>query len=599
MAFTNVAFVATAPIASLADPSERSLASGENIEAGKLGIIFLVTDNLETTDGATTTHAAITDTSGNTWTKLGEHTSTDGASNDGCTVSLWISEIATALTGGVGVAITFDFSADPGNDGVAIIWKCDYTGTPTLDTVVHAIDANSAVVSGRTSREYMAIGTHGAEGESLTYTEDADYTSIAIDRSTGGGANAVNIYGFAGSRIATLTGDTYGPTPPESLNRVTSLWFLFDDSTGPQSLTGNLFTKAPSFFTGTVTPGAVSLAGSLFTKAPTFFQGSIAQALNGVLFQKAPTFNVGTVTSTYALTGTLFTKAPTFPTGTMVQDQILTGSLFTKAPTFFQGSIAQALNGVLFTKAPTFFTGVLTVPTLVSGVLFQKAPTFPQGAVTTLTALTGTLFQKAPTFFTGTVTPGGVTLTGSLFTKAPTFLAGVLNQQGGPTLLGGTLFQKAPTFPTGTITTGAVSVTGVLFQKAPTFFVGMVGHQLNGVLFQKAPTFFVGELIPDQALTGVLFVKAPTFPQGVVANAGSLLGVLFVKAPTFFVGTLAQVGGSFWRPNPAGYTLNPVAYTANPAAYDPVLAGDLPPWAIEIDGVVFVKAPLFPVGTVS
>lgn len=277
-----------------------------------------------------------------------------------------------------------------------------------------------------------------------------------------------------------------------------------------------------------------NLTGSLFTKAPTFFTGLITsiRALTGSLFVKAPIFFTGTVTATRALTGVLFAKAPTFPTGVVTPGvRNLTGTLFTKAPTFPTGAVSLAAG-----------------PQTLNGVLFAKAPTFPTGTVTATYALTGVLFTKAPTFPQGTVTTGAVTLTGTLFTKTPTF-------------------------PQGAVTIGAVSLTGVLFQKAPTFPTGAV-------------------TTGTATLTGSLFVKAPTFFTGTIGQAGTLFGNLYVNTSLFFNGTMGQLGGSFWRPNPVAYTLAPVGYT-------PIGPGDVPPWGIDIEGVVFVKAPTFPVGTVT
>lgn len=316
--------------------------------------------------------------------------------------------------------------------------------------------------------------------------------------------------------------------------------------------------------------------------------------LAGDLFQKAPTFNVGTVTSTYALSGTLFTKAPTFNVGTLTSVYNLAGVLYQNTPSFPTGAVAATYNlaGVLFQKAPTFPTGTVAATYNVAGILFTKAPTFPQGSVTSVRDLAGVLFVKAPTF-----------------------PAGVVGQEGGPQLLGGTLFQKAPTFPQGTVTAGTVNVSGVLFQKTPLFNTGTVSasYALTGTLFQNTPTFPVGSLIQQQFLTGTPFQKAPTFPQGLVALAGSLDGVLYQNTPLFFTGTMTQTGGSFWRPDPLGYTQNPVGYTRSPVAftrnpiaytldgvaYTKVGPGDVPPWAIDIFGELFQKAPTFPVGTVS
>jgi hypothetical protein len=139
-----------------------------------------------------------------------------------------------------------------------------------------------------------------------------------------------------------------------------------------------------------------------------------------------------------------------------------------------------------------------------------------------------------------------------------------------------------------------VSLDGVLFSSTPTFPTGTVSatFTLNGAEFTSTPVFPQGAILGSQLLDGVLFANAPVFFVGTVGVQGSLDGVLFTSSPTFFVGTLTQSGGSFWRPNP-------VAYTLNPAAYDPVLRNEVPPWAIEIHGSVFTKAPTFPVGVIS
>lgn len=227
-----------------------------------------------------------------------------------------------------------------------------------------------------------------------------------------------------------------------------------------------------------------ALTGSLFTKAPTFFTGAVTATYNltGILFTKAPTFFIGTVTATRTLTGVLFTKAPTFPTGVLTATFSLTGSLFVKAPTFFTGTVtsgAVTLNGVLFTKAPTFPQGAITTgPVALTGVLFTKAPTFPTGAVTTTVTLTGVLFTKAPTFPTGTIGQAG-TLFGNLYINTPLFFTGTMGQFGGsfwrPNPAGYTLNPVAfvrvgpndlPPWP--------IEIHGNTFTKAPSFPVGAV-----------------------------------------------------------------------------------------------------------------------------
>jgi hypothetical protein len=135
------------------------------------------------------------------------------------------------------------------------------------------------------------------------------------------------------------------------------------------------------------------------------------QQLDGSLFTKAPTFPTGTLSSTFTLSGTTFTKAPTFPQGILSSIFTLTGTTFTKAPTFPQGALQQAggsqqLDGATFTKAPTFPQGTFTSIFTLAGTTFQKTPTFPSGGLGGTVTLPGGTFILAPTFPTGSLGAG-------------------------------------------------------------------------------------------------------------------------------------------------------------------------------------------------
>lgn len=299
-----------------------------------------------------------------------------------------------------------------------------------------------------------------------------------------------SINGVSAQGVTSLEKDTAGATTMRldwstSQARVVHVAVAFAPA-GGTSLSGVLFAKAPSFFTGTVTPGAVGLAGILFAKAPTFPQGAVG--------------------SVYALAGTLFQSTPTFFTGAAAPGAVtLTGTLFTKAPTFFSGAVGaaggtQALTGTLFQKAPTFPAGTVTTTYDLTGSLFQKAPTFPQGAVTATYALTGTTMTVTPTFGAGAVSSGGFVLTG-------------------------TLFQNTPVFPQGAVAAGAVQLAGQVFQVAAVFGGGDVTatYPLDGVLFQHSPTFPQGVVAAGGVtIAGSLFSHAPTFPQGTVTGGLSI-----------------------------------------------------------------------------
>lgn len=558
------------------------------LTVGKVIFVSCVSDNLTTVEGPSTYHL-VTDTDGHTWTRVFERTDTAGAAADGSTTSLWVTKVTTEI--GTGDSITNTYQGGNNEAGLITIVEVTVGAGQTVNwqTPAHthvdtlANDEISAVLSGLTSREYLFFGLLGGEGNDQAKTPIANYTEHFDIRTGPSGLAEVSIH--VATRILTGTGDTWTSFSVSLDNIVQSLVAFYEVAEGggsPQGLTGTLFTKAPTFNTGAITS---------------------VRNLAGVLFTKAPTFSTGTITATRTLTGVLFQKAPTFFAGAFdAGPAFLTGTLFTKAPTFFVGGIieSQALAGVLFQKAPTFSQGAVTVGAApLDGVLYQNTPLFSQGSLTSLADLDGVLFQNTPVFFAGTVTPGEVEVTGVLFENTPVFNAGVLFQQGGPQPLGGDLYVNTPTFPQGSITTGAVDLAGVLFQQAPTFFAGAIGFNLSGVLYQNSPVFPQGDVVGAQLLDGVLFQSTPVFPAGSIGVAGAIDGVLYQNTPVFFTGSLGQVGGSFWRPNPAGYTLNPVAFVVNGAAYDPVLRDELPPWAIEVHGELFEKAPTFLVGALS
>ena len=403
-----------------------------------------------------------------------------------------------------------------------------------------------------------------------------------------------------------------------------------------QNLTGTLFTSAPSFPTGTVSPGAVALTGTLFTSAPTFPTGVVSQVggtqnLTGALFTSAPTFFTGAVASTYALTGTLFTSAPTFFTGTVTPGAV-------------------ALTGTLFSNTPTFNVGAVTNdsgPQTLTGALFTKAPTFNVGAVTSTYALAGSLFAKAPTFFAGSLQyytnllvvelddgdPPPVDtdhwLRGNVRATAGTGWVRLRLYQGA-TLIAGFEFEPTGSFVTyeyelleaeaATITdyddlqihvdVKAVThpftvevdwvelerpvavgqtLTGALFQNTPTFFAGTVStaYSLTGTLFTDAPTFFAGTVTPGSVnLAGSLFTKAPTFFTGAITvGAVNLTGVLFQETPTFFTGTVSS----------GAFALTGVLFTKAPTFPQ----GTVTPGAVALTGVLFQSTPTFPTGAVT
>lgn len=152
-----------------------------------------------------------------------------------------------------------------------------------------------------------------------------------------------------------------------------------------QNISGSLFTDTPTFFSATITRGAVAIAGALFTAAQTFFGGRIANLIRGSLLTNAQTFFAGSVTvGVRVISGALFTAPVTFFSGVVSGGAAaIIGSLFTNTPTFFAGKITSHISGTLFTNTPQFFAGAVSLEqTLITGSLFTNQPVFFGGEVT-------------------------------------------------------------------------------------------------------------------------------------------------------------------------------------------------------------------------
>lgn len=183
---------------------------------------------------------------------------------------------------------------------------------------------------------------------------------------------------------------------------------LREDAT--QTITPGLFTDGDTFYSATVTPGAVSLTATLYENAQTFYAATVsasggAQTLTqDTRFDNTVTFYAATVTpGTVTLTATRYDNAQTF-------------SVHTVTP----GAVT--LTATRFDNAQTF-----------------HAPTVSQSAVT----LSATRLDNTATFYAPTVTPGAVALTANRADNANTFYAPTVS---GQQIIAPGLFANAQTF---------------------------------------------------------------------------------------------------------------------------------------------------------
>lgn len=183
------------------------------IAAGSVLIVVIQADNIAASTGDTTSHS-VTDTQGNTYTRVKEYTFSDaGVALDGVTSSIFYSILTTQLT--TGDTVTLTVSA---NVTSKIISLAEFTiaggSTLSVPTTV-GVSRNElasggtdldAVFSGLSSSEYLIVSSAALETAAVsTWANDSDYTTLYDQASA---ASGFTIWGSSQYRIATLTGDT-------------------------------------------------------------------------------------------------------------------------------------------------------------------------------------------------------------------------------------------------------------------------------------------------------------------------------------------------------------------------------------------------------
>lgn len=183
------------------------------------GLLIVVSENADTTDGETNLHTSVTGGTG-AWTKLGEHTNSNGVAGSGVTTSLWLFEAtgsvptATDLTVNFGSAITHKcasghvFTKDSGKN-IRVV--------PGSTRVLMGTDGvagyGSAEIAGLASKQYLfARGLGKISSNNTNITATSGYGTFAVARSASSGG--WNVRGER--RVVTTTAQTSAPTYAET-----------------------------------------------------------------------------------------------------------------------------------------------------------------------------------------------------------------------------------------------------------------------------------------------------------------------------------------------------------------------------------------------
>lgn len=207
--------------------SSIAVSPSANITVGKIVLVNCVTDNDSTAvaDGVSSRHTSVTDTDGNTFTKISEYTDSDGASGDGVTISTWICKVATQID--TTDAITLTVASNVTDKIISIFEVTSSLGNGIgVEAVGVGQSAISASLSGlKTGREYLLLGHGGSEGTDNSKTPDADYTE-RFDLRTNSSGNAIAQHVV--TRIATITSDTCTSTAWTNTNPVFLLFAIYE-----------------------------------------------------------------------------------------------------------------------------------------------------------------------------------------------------------------------------------------------------------------------------------------------------------------------------------------------------------------------------------
>lgn len=252
---------------------------GSGPTAGEAVLVALTTDNIATTDGASSTHTGFSG-GGLTWTKLAEVTASSGAAADGVTISLWQSSVAESTSGSLSFTATFSAAVS-----AKVATQCRFTADSLLSADALDIRTNYATAQygsmstgtlASAERLYLRVSA-GEYGASTNATRtDASWT---LGSGTNIGSGASGVMGRHEGKIATSTGETSAFTQNIAIDSASIFVALSEGggSSTPVSFSGTIPTQnategtafsvdLSSYFSGTETPFAYSVqSGTLPT----------------------------------------------------------------------------------------------------------------------------------------------------------------------------------------------------------------------------------------------------------------------------------------------------------------------------------------------
>lgn len=190
-----------------------SVSPTQAVSANAVLTAVCVSDNISTGGGATSDHTLF-DSRRNYWHRAFERSNAAAAAG-GVTASVWVCWVSNALATTDVVYLAF-----PSNVTAKAIGLFEASvaadKAPGVVAVAHseqdATSSPTVTLSGLAEQEYALLGVVAREADSAgTFNQDADYTDRPKFGTTGGAAGA-DVSAIVGTRLATLTSDTFAPT---------------------------------------------------------------------------------------------------------------------------------------------------------------------------------------------------------------------------------------------------------------------------------------------------------------------------------------------------------------------------------------------------
>jgi hypothetical protein len=401
---------------------------------------------------------------------------------------------------------------------------------PTDVTTPSQFSAQSITATGAT----FGTAAELAEPDSGTGNDIGGYIARALV--TAGSSTA------APSVTVTATGTVTNVRGPVALLRIR-------DTT--QILTPSLYTNTNTFYTPTVTKGAVTLSPALFTNTNTFYSPDVtntggAQTLNPSLYTNTNTFYTPTVTSAKTLTPARYDNTNTFYTPTVTRGAVtLSPARYNNTNTFYTATVTRGaitLAPTLYTNTNTFYTATVTTTKTLTPARYDNTNSFYTATVTSTYTLTPARYDNTNTFYSPTVTQSGATeLLPARYDNPNTFYTATVTR--GAVTLAPARYDNTNSFYTATVTRGAVTLTPTLFTNTNSFYSATVAstYALTPARYDNTNTFYSPTVTEEQSLRPALFTNTNSFYTATVTRgAVTLTPSLYTNTNSFYSPSVTQ-----------------------------------------------------------